>query len=297
MNDIAEQQLATSERDEYRYPDFLCIGAQKAGTTWLDRNLRRHPKVWLPPVKEVQYFNELHIRDSRHWTAKHRQDRGVAMLRQHLKKKPPEDWDYRLISVMGDFIASPISDCWYGRIFALARSGQVCGEIGPDYASLPDDGIKHVLKLSPNIRVIFSMRDPIERAWSQLRMDLKRGQKKELGELEAGAINREVYRRSDYPKIIANWRRFIPEENFLPIFMDDIAAEPNRVLESVCGFLGVPYRPKRFTDADEPVHEGLAHEMPESVENILKARLRPIYEQFADLYPEPGHAWMARHYG
>lgn len=29
------------------YPDFLVIGAQKAGTTWLDRNLRAHPPICL----------------------------------------------------------------------------------------------------------------------------------------------------------------------------------------------------------------------------------------------------------
>ena len=40
------------------YPDFICIGAQKAGTTWLERNLRGHPQVWLPPVKAVRYFND-----------------------------------------------------------------------------------------------------------------------------------------------------------------------------------------------------------------------------------------------
>jgi hypothetical protein len=39
------------------YPDFLCIGAQKSGTSWLQRNMETHPQVWLPPIKEVHYLD------------------------------------------------------------------------------------------------------------------------------------------------------------------------------------------------------------------------------------------------
>ncbi|MBK7919375.1 MAG: sulfotransferase [Chloroflexi bacterium] len=38
-------------------PDFLCIGAQKAGTTWLYQALRQHPQVSMPPIKENHYFD------------------------------------------------------------------------------------------------------------------------------------------------------------------------------------------------------------------------------------------------
>ncbi|MHC4949030.1 MAG: sulfotransferase family protein [Planctomycetota bacterium] len=38
-------------------PDFLGIGAQKAGTTWLYENLRAHPGLFLPETKELHYFD------------------------------------------------------------------------------------------------------------------------------------------------------------------------------------------------------------------------------------------------
>jgi hypothetical protein len=40
-------------------PDFLCVGAQKAGTSWLYRQLEPHPDFWMPPVKELHYFDQL----------------------------------------------------------------------------------------------------------------------------------------------------------------------------------------------------------------------------------------------
>lgn len=43
--------------DRMPLPEFLGIGAQKAGTTWLYQNLRRHPGLFLPEPKELHYFD------------------------------------------------------------------------------------------------------------------------------------------------------------------------------------------------------------------------------------------------
>jgi len=39
-------------------PDFLGIGAQKCGTTWLYENLLVHPELYLPDYKEIEYFDK-----------------------------------------------------------------------------------------------------------------------------------------------------------------------------------------------------------------------------------------------
>lgn len=44
-------------KDEKK-PHFLCIGAQKAGTTWLHENLKKHPQIHLPKRKELHYFDK-----------------------------------------------------------------------------------------------------------------------------------------------------------------------------------------------------------------------------------------------
>src|SRR5215472_17512260 len=40
-------------------PDFLCVGAHKGGTTWLYQQLDSHPDFWMPPLKELHYFDQL----------------------------------------------------------------------------------------------------------------------------------------------------------------------------------------------------------------------------------------------
>ena len=41
-------------------PNFLVIGAQRAGTTWLYECLREHPEIFLPETKELHYFDLNH---------------------------------------------------------------------------------------------------------------------------------------------------------------------------------------------------------------------------------------------
>ncbi len=279
-----------------RYPDFLCIGAQKAGTTWLDRNLRRHPGLWLPPMKELQYFSHIHLPATRKWTTRQRQERGGQLLRRYIEKTDSEDWDFSYIARVADIAGGPVSDDWYGRIFSLAGQERICGEVTPDYATLPDEGIRHVLALSPRVRIILSLRDPIERSWSHIRMVAQSKGVTDVSTLAQFAANIDQYKRADYPTIIAGWREFVPEDRFLTIFMDDIAAEPRRVLAEVCGFLGVRYRDKLFAKATNAVHVGKAQEIPPAVLDILKHSFRPIYEKLAVLYPGIGERWGARYY-
>lgn len=46
---------------EVTLPDFLVIGAQRAGTTWLDNMLRTHQQIFLPSFrKEVHFFDDFY---------------------------------------------------------------------------------------------------------------------------------------------------------------------------------------------------------------------------------------------
>jgi len=281
---------------EYRFPDFICIGAQKAGTSWLDSNLRKHPGLWLPPVKELQYFNEIHLRHDRRWTGEHRRKKSAGLLQHYVRKVRPEAWDYRYIARVADIAAGPLSDDWYGRIFALARPDQVCGEVSPDYARLPDAGIRHIAKLSPEGRFVFSLRDPIERSWSHLRMLARNRNFTDVEEFERFARHKDIVDRADYAGAIARWSAVVPAERLQVVFLDDIVGDPHGVLERICGFLGVVFDPALFPDAQTPVHTGDALDMPASVRDILREELRPAYEGIKGLYPEIGAAWMARHY-
>lgn len=48
---------ALFQKSRGRLPDFLCLGAQRAGSTYLHDLLSQHPNVYVPPAKEIHYFS------------------------------------------------------------------------------------------------------------------------------------------------------------------------------------------------------------------------------------------------
>ena len=40
-------------------PNFLCIGAQRCATTWLYECMRNHPEIYLPEIKEINFFSDI----------------------------------------------------------------------------------------------------------------------------------------------------------------------------------------------------------------------------------------------
>lgn len=43
-------------------PDFLFIGPSKSGTTWLFETLRQHPEIFIPPAKDLYFFDRYYAR-------------------------------------------------------------------------------------------------------------------------------------------------------------------------------------------------------------------------------------------
>ena len=240
------------------YPDFIGIGAQKAGTTWLGHNLQAHPAIWMPRVKEVHYFDEkLHEPGSaplrfarrvfgnaaanRRWRSQVRRRAG-----KHLKKLRREDllWDLR-------YYAGAPGDDWYASLFEPGK-GKTVGEITPAYSTLGPGTVARVHALAPDAKIIFMMRNPIERVWSQAVMSFDRGKNRPIDTATHDELLRQfggegAKRRTDYLRTLETWRRFYPDERIFVGFLEDVHLFPEELLRSVYGFLGVDpsFRPKK----------------------------------------------------
>jgi hypothetical protein len=226
------------------FPDFLIIGAQKAGTTWLDRNLRRHPQIWLPPEKEMHFFDlppllpfsALRLapaKSIRRW-AQFRMTRDADKARAN---PDHAHWYAR-------YYWSPRTERWYHSQFAPAP-GQVAGEATPRYAVLPERRIRQARRLMPGCRIIYLLRDPIARAWSDVAMfqSPKFGQPG-LQHLDAEAalrflVSARRIRHSSYLGNLERWEKFFPQEQIFVGFHDEVREAPRRLLTSIYRFLGV----------------------------------------------------------
>ena len=251
----------------------------------------------MPPIKELHYFNELYIERAQQWASKERTKKASGVLQRYIKSTPSVEWDYHFIARAAHIAAGDLSDDWYGRIFSFAAPREICGEVSSDYYLLPEAGVNHVVRLSPDVKIAFLMRDPIERSWSHMRLTIRQRGIDDFETLEMFALHPELVARADYPAALRRWGAHVPPERLFTAFTDTIAANPKQVLERFCGFLDVAFDAAYFPEAETPVHVGQVLDMPPALYAILKERLRPVYEEISVVFPDIGPVWMARHYG
>jgi hypothetical protein len=280
--------------ERLRFPDFVGIGAQKAGTTWLYKNLLRHPDVWLPPVKELHYLDRLYVDTPGHQEAadEHRRKRAERALATGLSQ--PDAEAAALIAT------ESVSDDWYGSIFALAPPDTVCGEITGSYALLPEEGVAHLVRLNPDVKILFLLRDPIERAIAHVQMLYRRGDphaQRQFRPLRTLEVDPRVLARSRYSETLQTYRGLIGEDSLWIADFDQLATDPEALMRSVCTFLDVEFRTELFPDLHRKVHEGVPREMEPTAHDRLRAALEPEYDALAEILPGAARRWKARHYG
>jgi hypothetical protein len=125
-------------------PNFIVIGAAKAGTTALYWYLEEHPDVFMSPVKETNYFAY-----------------GVDE-RGNLLYGDPD---------VHRFPVKTLEE--YERLFAGAGGAPAVGEASPIYLECPQAAARIRGRL-PAVRLICSIRHPVDRAYSDYLMYLRR---------------------------------------------------------------------------------------------------------------------------
>jgi hypothetical protein len=225
--------------------DFICVGAQKAGTTWLWGQLRQHPDVAFPPVKEVHYFDSL--TSERVW--KRRQARmaercseEIAALQGSDDPSAPAEIERYRRYMDPSFI---YTDPWYAYLYSAVQPGQKGGDFTPAYSALPDTEVDHVKRVAPDARIIYMIRDPHERAISSLKMMTSTTAADKVMHADY------YFDRGDYRSSVPRWdQRFGDQILYLPF--GDVRDRPFELLRQVEQHIGLkPY--DGYTGVDVPV--------------------------------------------
>ena len=260
--------------------DFLGIGAQKAATTWLAKQLRQHPRFWLPPRKELHYFD----RDPSYPSPSHLAASNLLKriylanpLKDILRLKHPRDtvWllRYHLMSV---------SDNWYRSLFREG-GGKIKGEITPAYSMLNSQCVSHIKRLAPDLKIIFILRNPIDRAWSQYCYQY-------AGPLTARYRKKPAIKdfidsptqclRSDYLRTLDIWGSQFEAKQLYIAYYDDICIDPNSALDRILRFLGEKSSVlSEKTSLQRRVNASNNMEMPAAIRMYLARKYRqPLRE-------------------
>lgn len=178
-------------------PDFIVIGAMKAGTTTLYRYFAQNPLVGMSRNKETDFF-----------------------IAEKNFPKGPE---------------------WYEAQFDAAR--RYHGEASPNYTKGRDfPGVAgRIHDYCPEVRLIYSVRDPVARAMSQYRHVWSMGLVPD--DLSGFADSHEYHHIMDashYYRQIAQFLAYFPREAIHVVDFDQLIAAPRETMEAVYDFLKIP---------------------------------------------------------
>ena len=205
-------------------PDFLCIGAHKAGTTWLYQQLDSHPDFWMPPVKELHYFDQL------------------SRVQRGAQPRCRDERDRRFLERLESLSSEPgINLENYGRLFE-PKASLFSGDISPNYSTLSNEVIREIVGYFSNLKVIFLARDPVERLWSHLSMEVHYHQIEPFDATDINEVSRNLSRRwmllRSYPSsVVERWKRYVDPKQFRVYFFDDLQNNPAELRRSILRFL------------------------------------------------------------
>ena len=246
--------------------DFCGIGVQKGGTTWLYENLAAHPEIWFPFIKEVHFFDRGRAAlDRVRRTGEFEELQIVERIRGRIKKLRRgaikssfgrrKEIAYLRRLVERDFL---LTDEWYDFLFSPAPEGKKTGEITPFYCAMGEAGIREMKRRCGSARLIYLIRDPVDRGLSCLRMAGKRwavemDDAQEVGKLAETCLGNKAFQsRGDFRSNIPLWdEHFGDRVLYLPF--GRIRTDPEQVLRQVEEAIGV--RPFRgYPSLHEAVH-------------------------------------------
>ena len=287
------------------FPDFLVIGAQKAGTSWLHSVLSAQSSVWLPPLKEIHYFDRKFpvknpAQQSKVLSAV-KPDRGI---KQRLRRfNIPKLFKYlselNLNRLMWEFryYTGKRDDKWYAGLFDQAGK-RLKGDITPAYSRLDDDAVQYVHQLMPKSKIIFLLRNPIDRAWSHAVMDLAKFQQRSIADVSDDEFlthfkSTASVLRGSYSVTINTWRKYYPEDQFFIGYFDDVGKAPDKLLTGVMDFLGMP-PVNSLSDLllRKKVNTGKSVVMPEKFRQVLAQQYEPELELLVELCGGRTSQWL-----
>lgn len=266
---------------------LLGVGAQKAGTTWLHR--------YLADSREMVpgYRKEYHVFDSSDLADEPWRERNLDMAQaelDHLRAGEPADPAHlhRAAMIADDEF---YFDYFTGLLHSRPRF-RVTGDVTPEYADLSAERFASIRDGFARRRVrtvaVFLLRDPVDRIWSQIRM--QEGRRPARFEHPADQMVERLYDDPRYERFTryestmerleAVWERdAIHYGLYEQLFREE-------EVRAICDLLGMQFRPPDFGKVAN-VSSGKAVEaLPDAVVQRVATYFEATYHAVAERLPD-----------
>lgn len=289
---------------------FLSVGAIKAGTTFLYEVFRQHPTIYFTPEKEVHFFahangfdRRLHrpiIPSRRDLVRRAAVRRGTILsneFRRHRLSQVLRNRYARVTDVVAlrgivqwyadRYLVDPVNDAWFERIYEDAGD-RYAADFSNYHALLPTAGWDHVKRMTKDLRVLYVLRDPIERLWSHIKFDLiQSGRREELEsfgveELESFLRASHVSAHARFGDVVEHLRSNLDDGQLLIMALEDFVAGFPRSAKEIERFLDIEEQRYQI-DPSRKRNPTEAIPIPPAVHARLREVTRPQLEKLQRL--------------
>ena len=284
---------------------LLGLGCHKGGSTWLHRHLASLPECNFGVTKEYHTFDTRYLDLFRHF---HEDDlRRLPRLFERRRKR----WFWqrgrydRLIEKLAHKVVFHNDPALYAAYFdglwSRDATASVVGDITPGYAALRAEHFKEIKRLLEakgfTVKVVFMMRDPVERCYSAvcgpLKEKVRRGHEIDtVARLEEEFATPDFECRTRYDITVANVESVFAAENILLGLYEELFGAAG--IHNVHRFLGID-RPRQV--AAERVNASLGKsEVPQPLAARIAAYYQPTYAFAASRFGEERIRSLWPHY-
>jgi len=128
---------------------------------------------------------------------------------------------------------------WYAQFFSDCPPELPKIEICPNYFATPI-ALERIAADLPDCRIVCTLRDPLERAWSHYRLLRGRGFTHADFEELATTSGSVIHESGRYAFFIAKWLERFGRENVLVLLYEDLLADPPSFIGELCSFMQIP---------------------------------------------------------
>ena len=263
----------------------MSIGAAKSATTWLYQMFKDHQDIYFSPEKEIHYFAHANTRD---WNLNYK-ERSKTFTNQAqwiekvwLKNLTDEEFK-QYFEWYARYLSEPVNDEWYMNLFSDRGGKKYVADFSNSTCFINRRGCRHLKRSFDTVKLVYTLRDPVDRLWSHVKFHLMWTGKSHLLESYTDddfiklANRRNFIINSLYVKNITNFAKTFDESQFKILFFEDTINNPIAVLNEIEDFLGIDQRPYITKSPEKPINKGVPRPIPDTIKHAFREILDKQY--------------------
>ena len=278
---------------------FLSVGAMKAGTTWLYAVLARHPALHFAMEKEIHYFYHRFVKPDQLSETYRLREASNRYLNRFDPEKANIDAVRANLRWVSAYLSRPVDDYWYRNLFLMRDHEVYACDFSNLNAHLPAEAWPQVAARCDRLRVLFTMRDPVQRLWSHTKFHLQlTGHLDKLDSWGPAQFHEfirrpHIWSNAEYGRILRSLRTGLPQESLKVLFYEDLHADQRGTLREIERFLQIAPFDYPQSLLDRRFTESVRHRMPDFFPELVAEDLRRIRREVeAEGYTVPA-SWGA----